>query len=190
MPAGGQGQRFGVGALGCGQQVGAQDAVADDQPAGDPQAHPRGGGEERVDGLGEMRSEDQRARRTGGCETADELVGHAGRVRGVGHPGFLGQRVLVEPFEQRHPHAADRADLREVHVGVHETGQHQAAGQVDDALGRVGAAQLGVRAAGGDHPVLDEQGGVGRDPEGAAGERVVWSVEERASEQRHASASR
>jgi hypothetical protein len=69
-----------------------------------------------------VRSEDQRARSTGGCETADELVGHAGRVGGVGHPGFLGQRVAVEPFEQRHPHAADRADLREVHVGVDEAG--------------------------------------------------------------------
>ena len=54
-----------VGALGRGEQVVAQQAVADDEPAGDPQADPGRLGEQRVHRRGEVRTEHQRRRRPG-----------------------------------------------------------------------------------------------------------------------------
>ena len=62
---------------------------------------------------------------------------------------------------------------------VHETRQYDATAQVDDPLGRVRLPDLQEGAAGNDDAVLDQQAGVGVDPQTAAGERVVRGVEER-----------
>ena len=72
------------------QQRLGQVAVADHQPAGDPQADLLGLSEERVDGGGEVRAEDQRRGRPRRHQAGDELLGDRRGVRRLREPSLLG----------------------------------------------------------------------------------------------------
>ena len=183
VPALGELEPLGVRALRRGEQVLAQDPVRQHQAGGDPQADPGGLGEQRVDGAGEVRPEDEGGRGAGPGQAGDEVGGDRGGVRVVGEPGLLGQRALLQPVEQRHAEPADGPDLGEVHVGVDEPGQDQPAPQVHDLVGAV--VLVGERLAGDDHAVLDDQGQVGALPQPPSGERAVRGVDEGAAEESH-----
>jgi hypothetical protein len=76
-----------------------------------------------------------------------------------------------------------------VDVGVDEAGQQQTAGQVLGLLVRVCCAQPGVRAAGHDHTVTDQQAAVVLRAQSAGGivtaERVPDDVQDGAAIERH-----
>ena len=65
---------------------------------------------------------------------------------------------------------ADHPHLGEVDVGVHQTGQQQAAGQVDHLGIRVSRAELGEWCPVGDHAVGNGHPGVGLGVQHPAGE--------------------
>ena len=103
----------------------------------------------------------------------------------VGEPRLLGQRALLQPVEQRHAEPADRPDLREVHVGVDEAGQHQPLAQVDDLVAgcRGTASANGSRATITPSSTTRARSVLG--PQPPSGERAVRGVEEGAAEDRH-----
>ena len=161
VPLLGQRLPLGVRAVGRGEEVLPQDAVAEHQPARDAQPHPGGLVEQRVHRAREVGAEDQGRGRTGAGEPIDEVGRDPDGVRRVGQPRLLGQRAALEPVEQGHPEPADGADLREVHVGVDEAREHQALAKVDDlVVGVVGQHDVG-RAAGDDDAFSHHHRGVG-----------------------------
>ena len=134
---------------------------------------------------GEVGAEDQRGRGAGAGQAVDEVGGDPGGVRRVGEARLLGQRAALEPVEQRHAEAADRAYLREVHVRVDEPRQHQPLAQVDDLVIRVLGEQRAGRPAGHDDAVAHDDGGVRLGAQVVALEGALRGVEEGAEEDRH-----
>ena len=177
--------RVGVRLLRGGQQLGAQQPVADDEPGADPQPDRRRPLEELVDRGREVRTEHERGRRPRTQQPVDELRGHRPRVVGRGHPGLLRQRALRQPVEQRHAEAADHPHLREVHVGVDQAGQQHATGQVDHLVVRSCRPHPGERPAVDDGPRGDGDAAVVLGAQPATGERRVRGVEDGRAVDRH-----
>ena len=185
VPLRGQLAALGVGAVGRGEQVLPEDAVAEHQPARDAQPYPGGLLEQGVHRTREVGPEDEGRGGTGAGEPIDEVGRDPDGVRGVGQPRLLRQRAALEPVEQGHPEPADGADLREVHVGVDEPREHQARAKVDDlVIGMVGQHD-GRRAARHDHAVAHHDRCVGLGAQVRALERAVGRVEEGAAVGRH-----
>jgi hypothetical protein len=74
-------------------------------------------------------------------------------------------------------------------MGVHQSGEHHAAGQVDHLGVRVPGADPAERASVSDHTVGDHDPGVGLGPEHPAGERRLGGVQNGAAIERHRVAS-
>ena len=169
---------FGHRGLDVGQQRLGQVPVAGDQPRGDPQAGLRGRGEEDVHRRAEVGPEDHRRGGPGRAQPREELLGHGRGVGVVGQLRLLGQGAVVEPVEQGSAQVADGPHLREVDMGVDEAGDEHTGSQVDDlgvGMGGPGGGQIG---AGGDEPVVDDEGDVGFAAQSSPGEGTVRGVED------------
>ena len=112
------------------------------------------------------------------------------RRSGRRQPCLLGEGAASSQSSSGMPQPADRADLREVHVGVDEPGQHEAAAQVDHSSSGCARAQRGVPAALDDVPSRTSRPASASARSVAAGERVLGRVEERAPVERHRVGSR
>ena len=136
--------------------------------------------------AGEVRAEHQCRRRPGAQQAVDELARHRPRVRRRRPSGPpRAARTPIEPVEQRHAEPADHPHLREVHVGVDEAGQHDAAGQVDDLVVRARRPDAGERPAVDDDAVGDGEPAVLLGAQATAVERRVGGVQDRAAVDRH-----
>ena len=88
-----------------------------------------------------MRTEDHRRGGPRRDQSREEFSGHRFRVGRIPELRLFGQGALIEPVEQRFPEVADGSHLRQVDVGVHESGDEHTTAEVDDL-------RLGVRSAG------------------------------------------